>query len=90
MENKKILKKLTTLEIMKKLDHFERARSFNTGVHFAELEALIIRTALERYEDNQSKAASSLGLTEHALRYKMKVLGIPSSTQKGSKKPGTH
>lgn len=89
MQAKRVFKKLTALEIMKRLDHFDTARSFNAGVHFAELEALIIRTALERYDNNQTKAATSLGLTEHALRYKMKIHGIPSSTQKGLKKPGT-
>ncbi|MBW1811915.1 MAG: two-component system response regulator, partial [Deltaproteobacteria bacterium] len=42
----------------------------------AELEISLIRGALQRAKGNQSAAARELGLTERAIRYKMKKYGI--------------
>lgn len=42
----------------------------------ADLERRLIREALERADGNQSAAARALGITERAIRYKMKKYGL--------------
>jgi DNA-binding NtrC family response regulator len=42
----------------------------------ADYEERLIRNALESCSWNQSSAARALRLSEHAMRYKMKKLGI--------------
>jgi transcriptional regulator with PAS, ATPase and Fis domain len=42
----------------------------------AELETRLIRRALENSDGNKSAAARELGLSERAIRYKMKKYGM--------------
>ena len=43
------------------------------------VETQAIRSALERFRGNRSRAAEALGLTRPGLRYKMRRLGLESS-----------
>ena len=44
-----------------------------------ELERQMVGEALERARGNQSEAARELGLTEQAMRYRMRKYGIASA-----------
>jgi DNA-binding NtrC family response regulator len=46
------------------------------GINLHELENHLVRQALERAGDNQTKAAKLLGLSRDALRYRMEKLGL--------------
>lgn len=46
------------------------------GIHLAELEAELIKQALEREQDNRTRAAKLLGLTRDQLRYRMEKFGL--------------
>ena len=46
------------------------------GVELAELEVELIKQALERAEDNRTRAAKLLGLTRDQLRYRLEKFGL--------------
>ena len=47
-------------------------------VFFNELEKNLIIEAMEKTQDNQTKAAEILGISERMLRYKLKKYGLKS------------
>ncbi len=51
-------------------------REGTLGERLAQLEAELIREALERCDWNRTRAAASLGLSRQGLRYKMRRLGL--------------
>lgn len=53
-----------------------KSTSFNVGMSVWEAEKELILKTLERYEDNRSKAAETLGITARTLRNKLKEYEI--------------
>ncbi len=66
-------------EVVKMINNIANGQDFILDKSLDAIEKGIIERALQRFGNNQSKAAGFLGMTEQTLRYKLKRLNIASS-----------
>jgi DNA-binding NtrC family response regulator len=69
-------------EIVKMINNIATGQDFVLDKSLDAIEKGIIERSLQKFGNNQSKAAVFLGMTEQTLRYKLKRLNIASSRSK--------
>lgn len=71
-------------ELGRILERIEKGVEFAVDHSMELIEKRIFERVLEKFDDNQSRAARFLKITEDTLRYRMKKLGLPTAQEESS------